>query len=143
MISDTYPLSDVIKPFGISYHFFADDSQLYDSAVPAIVPRLADNVSGAVASVYTWMALNKLKMNEDKTEVILIGTRNQLSKVGGADSLTVMNCQVPFADKVKNLGVFLDPILSFDVHISHICRSLYLQLRRIGQIRSYLSIDST
>ena len=23
----TYPLSDVIKPFGISYHFFADDSQ--------------------------------------------------------------------------------------------------------------------
>ena len=78
----TYPLSDIIKPFGISYHFFADDSQLYDSAVPAEVPRLADNVSGAVASVYTWMALNKLKMNEDKTEVILIGTRNQLSKVG-------------------------------------------------------------
>ena len=54
-----------------------------------------------------------------------------------------MNCQVPFADKVKNLGVFLDSILSFDVHISHICRSLYLQLRRIGQIQPYLSIDST
>ena len=33
-----YPLGDVIKPFGISYHFFADDSQLYDYAVPAKVP---------------------------------------------------------------------------------------------------------
>ena len=64
----TYPLSDVIKPFGISYHFFADDLQLYDSAVPAEVPHLAENASGAVASVYTWMAQNKLKMNEDKTE---------------------------------------------------------------------------
>ena len=110
----TYPLNDIIKPFGISYHFFADDSQLYDSAVPAEVPRLAENVSGAVASVYTWMARNKLRTNKDKAEKILIGTRNQLSKVGGADSLTVLNCQVPFADKVKNLGVFLDPTLSFD-----------------------------
>ena len=76
-------------------------------------------------------------------QVILIGTKNQLSKVGVADSLTVMNCQVPFADKVKNLGVFLDPTLSFDVHISHNCRGLYLQLRKIDQIRPYLSLDST
>ena len=52
-------------------------------------------------------------------------------------------CQVPFAVKVKNLGVFLDPVLSFDAHISHICRGLYLQLHWIGQIRPYLSMEST
>ena len=66
-----------------------------------------------------------------------------MSKVEGADSLTVMDCQVPFVDKVKNLGVFLDSKLSFDAHISHICRGLYLQLCRIGQILPYLSMDST
>jgi hypothetical protein len=82
-------------------------------------------------------------MNEDKIKVILIGTRNKLSKVGCANSLTAMNCQVPFTDKVKNLGVYLDPILSFDAHISHICGGPYLQLRRIGKIRPYLSMDST
>jgi hypothetical protein len=96
---------------------FADDSQLYYSAVLAEVPHLAANVNVAVASVYTWMAENKLKMNEDKTGVIRIGTRNQLSKVGCADSLTVMDCQIPFVGKVNNLGVFLDSTLSFDVHI--------------------------
>jgi Reverse transcriptase (RNA-dependent DNA polymerase) len=77
----TYPLSDVIKPFGISYHFFADDSQLYDSAVPTEVPRLAANVSVAVAIVYTWMGENKLKMNEDKTLTLGDSDRNQKSIV--------------------------------------------------------------
>ena len=139
----TYPLSGIIRPYGISYHFFADDSQLYDSRVPSEFPQMSTNISGAVASVCAWMTKNQLKMNEDKTEVIRIGTRNKMAKVQGPESLTVMNCEVPFIDKVKNLGVHIDSTLSFDAHIGQLCRGLYLQLRRIGQIRPYLSIDST
>ena len=43
---------------------------------------------------------------------------------------------------MSNLGVLLDCTLSFDHHISNVCRGLYLQLRRLGQIRPYLSMDS-
>ena len=50
-----YPLGHVIRPSGISYHFYADDSQLYDSSVPADVPRLAAQVSHAIFSVCLWM----------------------------------------------------------------------------------------
>ena len=44
--------------------------------------------------------------------------------------------------KLKNLGFSLDSTLSFDSHISDLCRGLYLQLRRLGQIRPYVSTDS-
>ena len=54
----TYPLGDVIRPFNISYHFYADDSQLHDSAVPAEVSRIAANLSLAIASVCSWMTEN-------------------------------------------------------------------------------------
>ena len=137
-----YPLGHVIRPSGISYHFYADDSQLYDSSVPADVPRLAAQVSRAIFSVCSWMIDNGLKMNDDKTEVLLIGTNKRMAQVEGPTALTVLDCQVPFVDKIKNLGVLLDSTLSFDAHISNLCKGLYLQLRRIGQIRPYLSTDS-
>ena len=70
----TYPLGNVIGHYNISYHLYADDSQLYDSAILDEVPRMAANLSIAIAGVCSWMADNKLKRNEDKTEIILIGT---------------------------------------------------------------------
>ena len=54
----------------------------------------------------------------------------------------VLNSHIPFVENVKNLGVILDSQLSFDAHIKHLCRGLYLQLRILGQIRHYLSFDS-
>ena len=137
-----YPLGHVLKPFGISYHLYADDTQLYDYAVPFETPRLAGKVSCAIASVCSWLGRNGLKMNEEKTEIMRIGTKSKLAIFNGPESITVINSQVPFVNKVKNLGVLFDPTLSFEHHISHLCRGLYLQLRRLGQIRPYLSTDS-
>jgi hypothetical protein len=57
----------VIGHYNISYHFYADDSQLYDSAVPDEVPGMAANLSIAITGVCSWAADKKLKMNEDKT----------------------------------------------------------------------------
>ena len=113
----TYPLGNVIGHYNISYHFYADDSQLYDSAIPDEVPRMAANLSIAIAGVCSWMTGNKLKMNEDKTEIILIGTRSGIAKVTILISLMVLNCHIPFVENVKNLGVILDSQLSFDAHI--------------------------
>ena len=76
----TFTLSDAIKSHGISYHLYADDCQLYASAAPNDFPRLADKIGSSIECVCSWMANNKLKMNEDKTEVIKIGTLNKLKK---------------------------------------------------------------
>ena len=50
---------------------------------------------------------------------------------------------IKFANTVRNLGVCLDPTLSFQQQISSVCRICYLELHRISAIRHYLSEDVT
>ena len=45
--------------------------------------------------------------------------------------------------KVRDLGVMFDQSLSFDDHISGVCRSTHFHLRNIGRIRSLLSYEAT
>ena len=71
----------VICQSGISYHFFADDSQLHNSSVPSDFPVLACCLKDCIEDVADWMADSKLKMNDDKTELMAIGTRSKLSQV--------------------------------------------------------------
>ena len=66
----------------------------------------------------------------------------KLAKFHGPESITIINCKVPFVYEVRNLGVLLDCTLSFDHHISNLCRGPNLQLLILCQIRPYLSMDS-
>ena len=47
-----------------------------------------------------------------------------------------------FLQTVWNLGFQLDETLSMEAHVKQLCRTLYLQLRRISKIRSFLSVDA-
>ena len=77
----THPLSTVICQPGLSYHFFADDSQLHKSSIPSDFPVLACCLTDCIGDVAEWMGDSKLKMNDDKTEFMAIGTRSKLSQV--------------------------------------------------------------
>ena len=55
------------------------------------------------------MGDSKLKMNDDKTELMAIGTRSKLSQA--IPNLTPMSnsgCNIPFSQSVRNLGFYLD-----------------------------------
>ena len=137
----THPLSTVICQSGISYHFFADDSQLHNSSVPSDFPVLACCLKDCIEDVAEWMADSKLKMNDDKTELMAIGTRSKLSQViPNLVLMSIFGCDIPFSQSVRNLGFYLDETLSMDAHIKY--RILFCQLRRIGKIRSFLSTDA-
>ena len=77
----THPLSSVICQSGLSYHFFADDSQLHKSSVPSDFPVLACCLKDCMEDVAEWMGDSKLKMNDDKTELMSTGTRSKLRQV--------------------------------------------------------------
>ena len=139
----THPLSTVICQSGISYHFFADDSQLHNSSVPSDFPVLACCLKDCIEEVAEWMADSKLKMNDDKTELMAIGTRSKLSQViHNLAPMSIAGCDIPFSQSVRNLGFYLDETLSMDTHIKYLRRILFCQLRKIGKIRSFLSTDA-
>ena len=76
-----HPLSAVICQSGLSYNFFADDSQLHKSSVTSDFPAIACCLKDCIEDVAGWKSDSKLKMNDDKTEFIAIGTRPKLRQV--------------------------------------------------------------
>ena len=72
----TSPLGEVIRRHNMNLHFYADDSQVYfsfDSDSPVILP----GIEACLPDIATWMSLNKLKLNGDKTELLVIGSRHR------------------------------------------------------------------
>ena len=95
-----------------------------------------------VREIRAWMLCDKLKINNDKTEVIIIGTRQQLAKAQVV-CLTVGDARVPFVSAVKNLGTWSDTNLSLQVHINDICKAENYHLTNVRRIRNYLSTKAT
>ena len=141
----TQSLSTVINfcQSGHSYHFFADDSQLHNSSTPSDFPALAHSLKDCIEDVAEWMCDSMLKMNHEKTELIAIGTKPKISQVTlSLTPVSISGHNIPFSQSVRNLGVVIDETLSMDVHIKHLCRILFCQLRRLGKIRPFLSADT-
>ena len=76
-----------------------------------------------IRDVRAWMIIDKLKLNEEKTEFMLIGTRQQLVKVR-SDSLLVGETHVPPVNEARNLGVWFDSNFQFHSHINKLDMSI-------------------
>jgi len=72
------PVGDLIEGHGVSYHQFADDTQLFialnaNDAMPAL-----HRVAACSSAVRQWFLQNGLQLNADKSEVVILGTAQQL-----------------------------------------------------------------
>jgi len=84
-------------------------------------------LSEVLDRVHMWFTLNKLSLNADKTEYMLIGTRQQRNKLNNLDSrLSFGGCNIQPSDFVRNLGFFMDSELTLSSHVSKIPYVKYL-----------------
>ena len=65
-----------------------------------------------IHDVKVWMSSNELKVNNDKTEAIIVSSQRMSTSLPMPDSLTVGTLNVLFSQSVKTLGVMLDTHLS-------------------------------
>jgi hypothetical protein len=87
------------------------------------------------------MGRNRLKLNQDKTQIIWIGTRQQLAKVSAIE-LTLPSAVVRFSTTVSDLGFIVDSQLNISDHVAQVCRSCYYQLRQLRPVRCSLTPDA-
>ena len=88
-----------------------------NSATPDQLPDLIDSMRLCIDDIKDWMTANKLKLNDDKTEVMIISSSRMSTALSIPDSFDIGNASVPFSDTVKNLGVTLDCHLSLKTHV--------------------------
>ena len=103
--------------------------------------QLSDGLSAAQKKFESWMSCNRLKMNPEKTQVIWIGSRQQLAKVDIVE-LQLLSANVHFSTTVSNLGVHFDSQLTMRDHVTATCHSYFFQLRQLQAIRSSLTTDA-
>uniref|UniRef100_A0A8C2IAD8 Reverse transcriptase domain-containing protein n=2 Tax=Cyprinus carpio TaxID=7962 RepID=A0A8C2IAD8_CYPCA len=131
------PLGNIIRKYGISFHCYADDTQLYISTRPGETSKLS-KLTECVKNVKDWMTNNFLLLNSDKTEILLIGPENITQNLVDYN-LQLDGCTVT-SSTVKNLGVILDSNLSFENHISHVTKTAFFHLRNIAKLRNMLPV---
>ena len=138
-------ISTLIQAVDMDLHGYADDHQLYlafSSKSNAMQLSAVSNVENCLCNVKKWMIKNKLKMNDSKTEFLLIGTPQQLAKVN-FDSISVNGIDVKAVEDVRNLGAYFDCNMSMEKHIDMKCKAAFSHLYSIRKIRKYLTEEAT
>ena len=103
--------------------------------------KLFDHVQSCIADVKEWTLYNKLQLNEDKTEALLLDCSGSPSSL--PSSLTVGQCSINFSTSAKNLGVIFDDSLSMSEQVTKVCQSAFFEIRKISTIRKYLTNEAT
>ena len=138
-------LFQILKHHLPSVHTYADDTQLYLSFKPSDSSSEVEAVSAmqkCICDVRACMREHQLMLNDDKTEFLIIGTRQQLSKVSIQSIKTGQTLVSPVAS-ASNLGTWFDTHLDMGTHITKTCSSAVYYLYNIRHIRKYLSGEST
>ena len=99
------------------------------------------DIETCIKDIRSWMISNKLNINDDKTELLVISSSR--SSVNKDITLTIGNAVISPSSSCRNLGVMFDEHATMDHQISNICRSTHFHLRNINSIRSLLTDKAT
>ena len=134
----TKDLEEIATKYGFYVHLYADDTQIYFSFDPKVtdshhVDRLAD----CFKDIKQWMTQNFLKLNDDKTEILVLKHRH--SPYDPIHNFFLDNVNITATKTAKNLGFLFDSSLTLEKHINNVSRTCYMNLRNLGRIGSKLS----
>ena len=137
------PVAFLIRSFNISVHCYADDTQLYCPFKPGKNElEVHDRLERCIEALRTWTHINKLKLNDSKTEFMIFGTKDSLKK-SITKSIKIGDCDIMAVESVRNIGAMFDSEMKMDVQVRHVCSSAWHRLHNIGKIRHYLTVDQT
>ena len=120
----------------MNFQSYTDDFQVYfwyDSDLSVIVPR----IEACSYDVARWMSLNKLKLNNNKTELLVTGSQHcpvsQLLSFTSVDGSVI----IP-SDSTSHIGLIFDNNLNMEHQVAVICRLTFFHICNISRIRRFL-----
>ena len=111
---------------------FADDTTFFacDSNLGSLINRLEHDSFLAIV----WFQNNYMKLNEYKCHLLAGGYRHESICAKIADA------RIWESNRQKLLGVYTEKTLSFDEHVSNLCKKAGRKLSVLARLSSYMTL---
>ena len=118
---------------------YADDTTLTVSGSNAT--EVEQKLTKSMENVFSWVTKNRLVLNADKTNVMLIGPRSILNGVKDF-SVTLNGSFLKRVKEAKCLGVIIDEELRWTEHVEKVVKTAQKNISVIKRAKSYVSARS-
>ena len=116
---------------------YADDTQLIISGHKSTLLQVISRMELSLTTLDTWFSANLLKVNPDKTQLIVIGSRQNTHTLPEF-TVTFRDRNIQPTDTVKNLGLTFDTNMTWEPQIQQLTKQCYGVLISLSHIRHYL-----
>jgi len=125
-----FTIPQVVAEHGLQMHQYADDIEIYICTTIDDAASAVDRFATCLTDVEAWLRASQLRLNLTKTQVMWLGSSQQLSKLNISHVRVLSSC-IKVQDTARDLGVVIDSQLSLSAHVAAVCRSSYYQLHQL------------
>ena len=118
-------------------HHFADDTNLLCSGKK--LKQLRKNMNKELSLLFEWLCANRLSLNVAKTEFIVFRPKKYINE---KFTLRLNQKTIKESNKIKYLGVFLDKGLSWNFHITELCKKLSCAVGMLFKMKNICSTST-
>jgi len=130
----------ITKVINSHCHLYADDLQIYrhfrvEDAVGAVAA-----INNDLENIGKWAKSFGLLVNPSKSQAIIIGGRYMLNQMdfNSLPSIIFESTPIVLSKSVKNLGIFMDNHLSWDVHIAEVSKKMFASFQSLKRLQKFL-----
>jgi len=120
---------------------YADDTQLYIKCFVKDSLEIFNKINEDLNLLHNWCTSHSLIINPDKCYHLIIGSPNNINKINllTLPNIILANNIIPRCKNARNLGVHFDEHFTWEVHVNHILKSCFNQLRYFNKHKNFLN----
>ena len=136
--SYTAPLGEIARQHGVELHLYADDTQAYMSfsrLSNESTRKTFQRIEACIAEIRTWLKNNKLMLNDDKTDVLVISSVSMRSNLQ-VPHLKIGSSLVTPSPVVRNIGLYMKSVMNMEQQVKKICQRCFIS--KLSQLSTRL-----
>lgn len=125
------------------FHLYADDLQIYISFPSSLIETAISNMNEDIAAIASWAFKHGLKLNESKTQTLLIGSNRLISNIDMdmVPRLRLNGHPLEFQNKVKNLGLIMNNNLTWTDQVTATCNKVFASIHSLKRFAIYFPLN--
>lgn len=132
--------TDILNQISISYHAYADDTQLYHSFNKEDLSIAQNEINNNLKNIYSMSLMHNLTLNPNKCSALVFSGRNDL-EITSQIQIKINDEIIPTVKVAKSLGIIFDTSLKFQLQVKKVIQKAYINLKLLYSNRHILSFN--